>query len=268
MNKRPYDIVYPNPVPAGVKLRKNVYATMRDSIRIALDIYKPAEGKGPWPLILAYSSFAKERLFESAKPGYYCKQGYVCVQAAERGVGLSQGRFTFQGPQAAEDGYDIIEWLAGQPWCNGNVAMMGASGYGVMQWMTAILNPPHLKALVVLGTTDNYRGLCYPGGVLRKPFVLSMVSGMIMGAIWPGPVDGKEAPSDVINGILTHTEDDTYWQGHGSTWKDIHKIKVPALNIVQAPNRLHATYHLRSYNDLKSTKKLIKIGRASCRERV
>ena len=81
----------------------------------------------------------------------------------------------------ALDGFDIVEWIARQPWCNGNVAMMGASGYGVMQWKTAILNPPHLKALVVLGATDNYRGLCYPGGVLRKPFVLNLVSGLTLG---------------------------------------------------------------------------------------
>src|SRR5512143_168123 len=187
---RAYAIVYPNPVPSGVSLEKNIYATMRDGTKIGLDIYRPEIGKGPWPVILAYSSFPKERIFESAKPAFYCRNGYICVQAAERGVGLNQGQFTFQGPQAAQDGYDIIEWLAGQPWCDGNVGMMGASGYGVMQWITAPLNPPHLKALVVLGTTDNYRGLCYPGGVFRKPFVLSMVSGLTQAAIWPGPVPG------------------------------------------------------------------------------
>ena len=251
------DIVYPNPTPAGITLEKNVPAVMRDGIRIALDIYKPSGGKGPWPVVLAYSPFSKERFFESAKPAFYCPNGYVCVQAAERGSGFNQGQFSFHGSVAARDGYDIVEWLAGQPWCNGNVAMMGASGYGVMQWLTAPLDPPHLKALVVLGTTDNYRGLCYPGGVLRKPFVLNLVAGLTQAAIWPGPIEGKEPPVNVISEILSHTGDGPFWWEHGGGWTKVKDIKAPVLNIVNTPNRLHAMYHLRSYADICSPKKLV-----------
>jgi len=252
-----YDIIYPDPVPAGVIREKNVYAAMRDGVRIAVDIYRPADGEGPWPAILAYSPFQKERFFESAKPAFYCTNGYVCVQAAERGSGFNEGEFAFQGSVAAQDGYDLIEWIAEQPWCTGNVAMMGASGYGVMQWITAPLNPPHLKALVVLATTDNYRGLCYPGGVLRKPFILNMTSGLMNSAIWPGPFPGKKRPSNVIAELLANTEDGPFWWEHGGSWKTIHQIKVPILNIMSTPNRLHAVYHLRSYADIRSPKKLI-----------
>jgi predicted acyl esterase len=257
MQKANYNIVYPDPIPPGVTLEKNVFATMRDGVKIALDIYKPAEGKGPWPVILAYSPFPKERIFESAKPGFYCTHGYVCVQASERGIGFNQGKFTFHGTQSAQDGYDLVEWLAGQPWCNGNVGMMGASGYGVMQWLTAPLNPPHLKALTVLATTDNYRSLCYPGGVLRKPFVLNLVSGLMQAASWPGPIPDKEPPMNVIGEILSRTEDGPFWWEHGGGWKRISEIKAPVLNLVNVPNRLHAVYHLRSYKDIKSPKKLV-----------
>jgi uncharacterized protein len=257
MKKEGYDVVYPEPAPDNVHLEKNIYVNMRDGIKIAADIYRPENGKGPWPAILACSPFQKERFFESAKPVFYCASGYVCVQAAERGIGFNQGQFTFSGPVAAQDGYDLIEWIARQPWCNGNVAMMGASGYGVMQWITAPLNPPHLKALVALATTDNYRGLCYPGGVLRKPFVLNLISGVINASIWPGPVQGKEPPMNVVAEILAHTEDGPFWWEHGGGWKTIGRIKTPVLNIVNAPNRLHAIYHLRSYSDIQSPKKLI-----------
>ena len=250
-------IVYPAPMTSGVVLDKNVPVSMRDGIRLAIDVYKPAGMQGPWPAILAYSPFQKERSFESAKPAFYCPNGYVCVQAAERGSGFNQGKFSLHGPQAAQDGYDLIEWIAGQPWCNGSVAMMGASGYGVMQWITAPLNPPHLKALVVLATTDNYRGLCYPGGVLRKPFVLGLVSGLTMAAIWPGPVSGKEPPMNIIAEVLANTEDGPFWWEHGGGWKDIGKIKAPILNLVHTPNRLHAICHLRSYASIRSPKKLI-----------
>jgi len=257
MQRKKYNVIYPDPLPAGVILEKNIMVKMRDGVKVALDVYKPAHGKGPWPAIFAYSPFQKERSFESAKPAFYCPKGYVCVQAAERGIGFSQGQFSFHGSKAAKDGYDMIEWIARQPWCSGSVAMMGASGYGVMQWTTAPLTPPHLKALVVLATTDNYRGLCYPGGVLRRPFVLQLISMITQGAIWPGPVPGKEMPKNIIAEILSNNEDGPFWWEHGGGWKKIGKIKAPILNLVSVPNRLHAYYHLRSYGDIKSPKKLV-----------
>jgi putative CocE/NonD family hydrolase len=257
MKRKDDDIVYPHPLPAGVVLEKNVKVKMRDGVKVVLDVYKPADGKGPRPAILAYSPFQKERFFESAKPAFYCPNGYICVQATERGMGLSQGQFSFHGAKAAQDGYDLIEWIAKQPWCNGRVAMMGASGYGVMQWMTAPLNPPHLKALVVLATTDNYRGLCYPGGVLRRPFVLQLISTITQGALWPGPLRGKEMPKNILADILSNNEDGPFWWEHGGGWKRIEKIKSPILNVVSTPNRLHAYYHLRSYGSIRSPKKLV-----------
>jgi uncharacterized protein len=257
MKEPNYEIVYPNPTPVGVTLEKNAKASMRDGVKLAVDVYRPDHGEGPWPAILAYSPFQKERSFESPKPGFYCLHGYVLVQAAERGSGFNEGKFEFHGAKAAEDGYDLIEWIAAQPWCTGKVAMMGASGYGVMQWLTAPLNPPHLKALVVLGTTDNYRGLCYPGGVFRKPFVLNMVSGLTQAAIWPGPVPGKELPMNTIAEVLAHTEDGPFWWEHGGGWTRVDRIEAPVLNMVNTPNRLHAPSHLRSYRDIKSPKKLV-----------
>ena len=257
MKKVDYNIIYPNPTPVGVTLEKNVNATMRDGMKMAVDIYKPSQGEGAWPAILAYSPFPKERIFESPKPAFYCRHGYVLVQAAERGSGFNEGRFEFHGAKAAQDGYDLVEWIASRPWCTGTVSMMGASGYGVMQWLTAPLNPPHLKALVVLATTDNYRGLCYPGGVFRKPFVLSMVSGLNQAAIWPGPIPGKEQPLNIIAEILAHTEEGPFWWEHGGGWTRIDRIKAPVLNIMNTPNRLHTVSHLRSYSDIRSPKKLV-----------
>ena len=257
MKEADYDIVYPNPTPQGVTLEKNVRAVMRDGVKMAVDVYRPVQGEGPWPTIFAYSPFQKERFFEGPKPAFYCSHGYVLVQATERGSGFSGGKFEFHGSKAAQDGYDLVEWIAGQSWCTGSVAMMGASGYGVMQWLTAPLNPPHLKCLVVLATTDNYRGLCYPGGVFRKPFVLNMVSGLTQAAIWPGPISGKEQPMNTIAEILAHTEDGPFWWEHGGSWTRIARIKCPVLNLVNTPNRLHAIYHLRSYADIMSPKKLV-----------
>ena len=257
MQKSRYEIVYPNRTPDGVILEKNVTVKMRDDAVLAVDIYRPATGEGPWPVILAYSPFQKERFFESAKPQFYCTNGYVCVQAAERGSGFNQGKFEFHGTNAAQDGFDLVEWIAAQPWCNTHVAMMGASGYGVMAWLTAALNPPHLKTLVILATTDNYRGLCYPGGVLRKGFVMNLAFGFTQAAIWPGPIDGKQAPMNIATEILSHPEDGPFWWEHGGSWNRIDRIRASVLNLMNTPNRLHAVHHLRSFTDIKSPKKLV-----------
>ena len=86
---------------------------------------------------------------------------------------------------------------------------------------------------------------------------MNLVFGFTQGALWPGPIPGKEMPMNVIAEILSHTEDGPFWWEHGGGWKRIGEIKAPVLNIVNVPNRLHAIYHLRSYADIKSPKKLI-----------
>ncbi|MBN1191068.1 MAG: hypothetical protein JXA46_15030 [Dehalococcoidales bacterium] len=77
-----YEVKYPKPVPQNVSLKKNVIVETRDGVKLAIDIYTPLKGTGPWPVILAYSPFQKERSFKSAKPVFYCNHGYVCVQAS------------------------------------------------------------------------------------------------------------------------------------------------------------------------------------------
>ena len=62
-------VVYPAPIPPGVVLDKNVPVPMRDGIRLAIDVYRPAEMRGPSPAILAYSPFQKERSFEGHRSG-------------------------------------------------------------------------------------------------------------------------------------------------------------------------------------------------------
>jgi predicted acyl esterase len=251
-------VIYPDPVHDEVVLEKNAYAEMRDGVKLAMDLYMPARSKGPWPAIIGYSGYRKEYFFESALPRIYCPRGYVLVQLQARGSGYSQGQFCFHGRNEAMDGYDAVEWLAKQSWCNGNVGMMGASYFGVNQWSTAIQNPPHLKCVVPCpGTTDNYRGMIYPGGVLRSSFVVYIVSKIMQEAIWPGLIPGKELPENVISEIFANDEDGPFYWEHGGAWRDMEKIKIPVLSITPAANDLHVTQHLSHYNRIKSPKKLI-----------
>lgn len=257
MERKIYDIIYPEPLAPGTILDSNVFATMRDGVEIALDIYKPADGDGPWPVIFAYAGYKKEYIFESPLPCFYVQNGYVVVYGQARGTGQSQGKYTFHGKEEARDGYDIIEWLAQQPWCNGKVAMLGASYYAVNMWLTAVENPPHLKCIVPFpGTTDNYRGLIYPGGVFRSAFIGGLLTALLHACIWPGPVPGKELPENPVLEMLARPEDGPYYWER-SVWHRMDKIKVPVLNIVPTSQHLHTACHLKSYVDIKAPKKLI-----------
>ncbi|HEX9816114.1 MAG TPA: CocE/NonD family hydrolase, partial [Candidatus Thermoplasmatota archaeon] len=77
--------------------------------------------------------------------------GYAIVLEAIRGTGNSGGCFDFFGDEEQRDQAHVVEWIAEQPWSNGRVGMMGLSYHGTTPTEAAILNPPHLKTIVVSG---------------------------------------------------------------------------------------------------------------------
>src|SRR6516225_11653070 len=79
---------------------------------------------------------------EAGDTRFFVGRGYVHVIGNPRGIGKSEA-----GGSRAFDSYDLIEWIAGQLWCDGNVGMVGISGFGAEQLMAAKLNPSHLKAI-------------------------------------------------------------------------------------------------------------------------
>ena len=79
---------------------------------------------------------------------FFVKRGYAQVIPDPRGIGKSEGEFYgIYCKQEQEDCYDIIEWIAQQPWCDGNIGMLGISWFGIIQRLVAALQPPHLKAI-------------------------------------------------------------------------------------------------------------------------
>ena len=122
-----------------------------------------AEALPPQP---AWSSLWTGPL-EAGDTKFFVSRGYVHVIGSPRGVGKSDG-----GGSRQWDSYDLIEWIAQQPWCDGNVGMVGISGFGAEQFHVARQNPPHLKAIFpfdprgAYGTLGSFREE-YPGGVLH-----------------------------------------------------------------------------------------------------
>lgn len=167
---------------------KDVSVLMRDGTRLAVDIYAP-DAEGKFPALLSISCYGKDvqklpmpvgpndfRLgnggMEAGDSEYFASRGYVHVIADARGTGNSDGGYRFLSRKEQEDGYDLVEWTAGQPWCDGNVGMLGLSYFAMIQYLVAALNPPHLKAIFAHDAlTDIYRMFFYHGGIMHYGFL-------------------------------------------------------------------------------------------------
>jgi putative CocE/NonD family hydrolase len=142
----------------SVRIDKSVPMEMRDGTLLRGDIYRP-DDKKKHPAILARTQY--NRLEDVTSAGWNpfspfmpvletVWAGYAFVIQNIRGSYDSGGiqrlddpYITIEGP----DGYDSVEWVAGQPWCDGNVGMAGGSLLGTVQWVAAQENPPHLRAI-------------------------------------------------------------------------------------------------------------------------
>ncbi|HJN92132.1 MAG TPA: CocE/NonD family hydrolase, partial [Dehalococcoidia bacterium] len=135
--------------PHQVSITRNVMVPMRDGIRLATDLYRPAsDGQalpGPFPVVLIRTPYNKQMALALGRFETYARHGYICAVQDVRGMFASEGDFYLHRDEGP-DGFDTIEWLADQPWCDGNVGTTGTSYLAWVQSATAAQNPPHLKA--------------------------------------------------------------------------------------------------------------------------
>jgi len=175
------------PSHTGLVIDRDVLVPMRDGVRLCVDVHRPQTDE-PLPALLAFAIYNKEIQTpeataalppqpawsplwtgpqEAGDTRFLVARGYVHVIGMPRGVGKSDG-----GGSREFDSYDLIEWIAQQPWCDGNVGMIGISGFGAEQVHVARQNPPSLKAIFpfdprgAYGTLGGFREE-YPGGVVH-----------------------------------------------------------------------------------------------------
>lgn len=168
-----------------VAVERDVMIAMRDGIRLATDIYRPARGSRPaagrFPVILERTPYDKsaqsrsERSVSDVQPkpraevaAFYVRRGYIVAFQDCRGRFKSEGQFVkYLGE--ANDGYDTIEWLARQPWSSGKVGTMGLSYAAHTQAAAACLNPPSLACMVLDsgGFASAFRGGIRQGGAFE-----------------------------------------------------------------------------------------------------
>lgn len=133
----------------------DVRVPMRDGVTLSADVYRPLANDKRFPLLLVrspYLSKAQDKPIEAAR--YFAERGYAYALMDVRGRGDSDGQFQ-PYRNDGRDGYDAIEWLAAQPWCDGQVGTLGGSYLGQVQWLAALEQPPHLVTMIVLVTPSD-----------------------------------------------------------------------------------------------------------------
>ena len=153
----------------------DVRIAARDGIELAADVYLPALNgtalPGPFPAIVERTPYLKDSTRYARRGHWYARRGYAVVVNDVRGRGRSDGEW-YPFAKEAPDGYDVVEWAAGQPWCNGRVGTMGSSYAGSDQSALATLDPPHLAAQVIGQGTSNYHlSSLRQGGALEQRFI-------------------------------------------------------------------------------------------------
>lgn len=293
-------------------MERDVIIPMRDGVELCADVFRP-DAPGRFPAILGFHpydpfsqtgpimprSFASVTTttagmergngpLEAGDPTFFVRRGYVHVVANVRGTGKSGGFYDFLGETERRDGYDLIEWLALEPYVDGNVGMFGVSYFGRIQQFIASTNPPHLKCIFApWASTDQYRDALYHGGILGKNWALSWTRAFsnlryrseslgewgedgLSAAIDRALLDEEIAANPELVDVLTHPRegsnplvvdilvnplDGPFWEKRKVPYED---IRVPAyIGADWGMYGLHLPGALRSWERLQGPRKLL-----------
>jgi uncharacterized protein len=259
------------PLPADIVLEKDVAVPLRDGVTIYVDVFRPA-GTEPVPVIVAWSPYGKGQgtsrsvmgifglvgldngtvsgleKFEGPDPAYWCAHGYAICNPDSRGVVDSEGDSLLWDRQEGRDCYDVIEWLAGQEWCSGQIGMSGTSYLAVSQWFTAAEQPPHLNAINPWeGVSDVYRDLLMRGGMPDTGFAQQLQDGSFF---------GKNRKEDILSEAGKYPLMTSLWE---NKIPQFDRITVPAYIVASYSNTLHSAGTFRAWRRIASADKWLRI---------
>ncbi len=235
----------------GIDLIWGFKIPMRDGVRLNGTVFRPTGQKGPLPVIFTLTPYVADTYQERAD--YFARHGYVFVMVDVRGRGNSEGVF-HPFVQEPQDGYDIVEYLAKQPWSNGKVTMWGGSYAGFDQWMTLKGHPPHLATIVPAAAVHAGVDAPFMNGIFYSYDIqwLTDTSGatandnlfgsdsfwsqkfleMYLGQKPFNTLDQIVGnTSTVFHTWMQHPTYDSYWQALDPTPEEYARINVPILTI-------------------------------------
>ena len=249
---------------------RDVAVVMRDGVKLYIDLFRPVGaqkvpvlvGWGPYGKFgpPAYHQFYKNggvtpdacsplTIFEAPDPVFWGAAGYAVAIVDPRGAWSSEGDANLWGAkQEGEDAYDVIEWLAAQPWCNGKVGMSGVSYFTIIQWRAAELKPPHLAALNPWeGFRDPYREIGLIGGIPD-----TFVKVWQMTSCW-----SKTRVEDVWQMMEEHPLYDDYW---ASKVADLSEVDIPCYIVASWSDQgLHTRGTISAFNEIASRDKWLEV---------
>jgi predicted acyl esterase len=252
------------PLPCDIRWDRDVPVRLRDGVTIYTDVLRPVGG-GKAPAIVAWSPYGKTipqtdvqsgvdpkevtGLSKSEGPdaGFWVCHGYAVVDPDVRGAGKSQGDIHAWGGVDGEDGYDVIEWIARQPWSTGKVALHGTSWLAMAQWFIAQTHPPHLTAIAPWnGISDVYRQNMMFGGIPDVGF-LAGAFGHLAG---PARVERPDLMAQA------HPLMDAYWRDKAAK---LESITVPTYAVTDVVTDLHRMGTFEGYRRLGSKDKWLRV---------
>src|SRR5215469_14398201 len=235
----------------AVDLEWAVKIPMRDGVQLNATIFAARGQREPQPVIFTFTPYIGDSYTDRAV--YFAKHGYVYALVDVRGRGNSGGEFE---PFANEgrDGYDVVEWFAKQPYCNGKVTMWGGSYAGFDQWTVLKEFPPHLATIVPAAAA--HPGVDFPFSYnLFGPYIeqwLTFTSGVtgnssLFGSsrFWASKARELYAahsafhsydklvgnPSAVFQKWVAHPVPDAYYDAMAPSPEQYKKISLPILTI-------------------------------------
>ncbi len=192
----------------------NLEVRLRDGVRLFADVHRP-DDPARFPALIAASPYPRQiqdlgapmGFIEAGASDFFVPRGYVHVIANLRSTGGSDGTFGFFDGQERRDMYDLVEWVAAQPWCDGMVGMVGISYFAMAQLEAAVERPPQLRAIFPVAVTPDLYEAAYHHGLLSATFMAPFLSAMGVTAarsdeFWRGPLLG--AARRILNQPILH----------------------------------------------------------------
>jgi uncharacterized protein len=235
-----------------VKIRWGVRIPLRDGLHLSATLYLPREHLKASPTLFTLTPYVAQTYHDRGL--YFAAHGYPFLTVDVRGRGNSEGEFR-PFINEGRDGYDIVEWIARQGYCDGKVAMWGGSYGGFDQWTTAALAPPHLATIVPVAAPCI--GVDFPfRGNIATPYLvqwLTLVSGRTVqdklfenteffwsskfqewlesGTAFKGLDSFIGNPSPTFQEWVSHPQLDDYWDRYNPTPEGYAHLGIPVLTI-------------------------------------
>jgi uncharacterized protein len=242
-------------------LDRDVAIKLRDGVTIYADVYRPS-GSQRVPAIVSYGPGGKRnkalntviytpdsatsglQAWLAQDPAAWVQYGYAIVNVDPRGSYKSEGDLQYLGHKDAQDGYDVIEFIAGQSWCNGKVGMSGNFWDALIQWGIAAQQPPHLAAIAPWDAGNNvFRDEFHRGGITMAQASVHVRS------------FGSSREENMSVMIDKYPLMNAYWQ---DKIPQLDKIHIPVYHVTSYTTQ-HTNGDIEAFNSLASTDKWLRV---------